>query len=140
MNCDYIGIFFGKDGEIYWGGDDLRRVHGVNAIFRLNQKNCSGYHVCIKSAYDGECSADYSDNDDMLQNETVLSDKELYVVTYYKYIQEEDDLYNLVDFGITKEDIIQNAANKRYAEGAVYYTMGQMFLATLEYDNADDAD
>ena len=69
---------------------------------------------------------------DQLQDEEELADDELYVVTYYKY-DGECDLYNRVDFGLTKQEIIQNVKNQKYVEGADYVTMGKLFYHTKMY-------
>lgn len=67
---------------------------------------------------------------DQLQKEEDLLDDELYVVCYYYFEVEYWGLSQKVDFGITKQEIIENVKNQKYREGAGYYTMGQMFYTT----------
>lgn len=100
----------------YWGKDKFRYVYDNNNL---------SYHKCQRSAlYD-----DMTGYIDTLQHEEELADDELYVVTYYKY-HEMYELEQLVDFGLTKQEIIQNVLNQKYVEGATYCTMGKMFYHT----------
>ena len=86
------------------------------------------FHQCKRSAlYD-----DMTDYVDQLQDEEELADDELYVVTYYKY-DGTSFLEQLVDFGLTKQEIIQNVLDQKYVEGADYVTMGQLFYHTKMY-------
>lgn len=79
-----------------------------------------GYHACNKSAvWD-----DLEGYTDILQNENELPDNQFYIVTYYKY--DGSGLEQLIDFGITKQQIIDNVNNQKYIEGADYFTMEQL--------------
>lgn len=86
------------------------------------------FHQCKRSAlWD-----DMTGYVDQLQDEEELADDELYVVTYYKY-DGTDFLEQLVDFGLTKQEIIQNVLDQKYVEGADYVTMGKLFYHTKMY-------
>jgi len=101
------------------GKDKFRYVFDNGDLF---------YHACNRSAlYD-----DMTGYVDQLQDEEELADDELYVVTYYEY-DGEYDLYNRVDFGLTKQEIIQNVLDQKYVEGADYVTMGKLFYYTKMY-------
>lgn len=119
------GIFDNNHGGYYWM-DCLIKDEIKEAKYFVDEMNCAGHHACIKSAlYD-----DMIGYVDPLQNEENLSDKELYVVTYYEYEECSWGLLQKVDFGITKQEIIENVKNQKYIEGASYFTMGQMFYET----------
>lgn len=82
-----------------------------------------GCHECKRSVlYD-----DMTGYIDEIQEENELPDNESFIVTYFK-----DDgshgsgLEQLVDFGITKQQIINNVIAQKYVEGADYFTMGQL--------------
>lgn len=79
-----------------------------------------GFHQCNKSAlYD-----DMTGYIDKIQLEESLPDQERYVVCYFK--AEENSgvtLYQLVDYDITKSEIIVNVINQKYVEGADYYLL-----------------
>lgn len=116
-------------GDFYWL-DGLDDDEVKNARFFADWHNSAGYHECNKSAlYDN--MTEYIDE---LQNEKYLADTELYVVTYnHAFIDGGQwNLEGLVDFGVTKQEIIENVKNQRYVEGATYYTMGQMLYTTTE--------
>lgn len=125
----HVGIFSDGNDNFYWM-DCTDECDMSKAEFYLDADNFAGVHICVGSAYDNECKPDYSDSYDGLQNEMTLADGELYIVTYFKFIEEDWSLDNPVDFGLTKQEIIENVKNKRYAEGATYYTIGQMFYVT----------
>lgn len=64
---------------------------------------------------------------DQVQEEYGLPDGEKFVVTYFQ--QDPDDgsgLLQLVDLGITKDEIITNVKSQKYVEGARYFTMAQL--------------
>lgn len=83
-------------------------------------KEKSGYHACNKSAvWD-----DVEGYVDTLQNENDLPDNQLYIVTYYRY--DGSGLEQLIDYSITKQQIIDNVNNQKYVEGADYFTMEQL--------------
>ena len=65
---------------------------------------------------------------------SLLSDDELFVVTYYVY-DGNDSFDELVDFAITKNDIINNVLTNKYVEGAYYWTFGQMLKTTNDWLN-----
>lgn len=101
------------------GKDKFRYVFDNGGLF------C---HQCVRSAlYD-----DMTGYVDKLQGEEKLADDELYVVTYYKY-HNKYELEQLVDFGLTKREIIGNVLNQKYVEGADYVTMGKLFYHTKMY-------
>ena len=103
----------------YWGKDKFRYVFDNGNLF---------FHQCKRSAlYD-----DMTGYVDQLQDEKKLADDELYVVTYYKY-DGTNFLEQLVDFGLTKQEIIQNVLDQKYVEGADYLTMGKLFYHTKKY-------
>lgn len=119
-----IGIF--EHGWGYDWMDCLDEYEVKEAKYFTDENNCAGYHASFKSAlYD-----DMTDHVDQLQNEEDLADGELYVVVYYEYEESSHDLLQKVDFGITKQEIIENVKSQRYVEGASYHTMGQMFYTT----------
>lgn len=93
-----------------------RKVIGIIDI----EKQVS-YHACKKSALWDDITG-YVDE---LQEEDKLKDDRLYIVTYYKYI-DNGDLEHMVDFGITKEQIIKNVIEQKYMEGAEYYYINQL--------------
>ena len=72
--------------------------------------------------------------DTLQDEEECLDDGELYVVLYHQAIFESGrwNIDQLVDFGITKEQIIENVKNQKYVEGASYFTIGQMYFATTQ--------
>jgi hypothetical protein len=90
-------------------------VNGVLVV-----KDAVGGHQCCKSAlWD-----DMEGYVDTLQNENELLDNQLYIVTYYQY--DGSGLEQLVEYGITKQQIIENINNQKYVEGASYFTMDQL--------------
>lgn len=127
-----ILIFENKDGY-FWvdtpdtieeeieavGEDKFRYVFDNGGLF---------YHQCVRSGL----YYDLTGYVDQLQDEENLADDELYVVTYYKY-DGTDFLEQLVDFGLTKQEIIQNVLDQKYVEGADYVTMGKLFYHTKMY-------
>ena len=48
-----------------------------------------------------------------------------YIVTYYVVI-DDGDLAQMVDFDITKSEIIQNVIDQKYTEGAEYFLVSQL--------------
>lgn len=115
----WIEAFGNTKEEIEWGKNEFRYVYDNGDLF---------YHQCKRSAlYD-----DMTGYVDQLQDEEKLTDDELYVVTYYKYL-DNWNLDQLVDFGLTKQEIIQNVLDQKYVEGADYVTMGKMFYHTKMY-------
>ena len=118
-----LGIFENVSGDYYW----LENIDGeeIKKAKYFCEKNDEGgtFHACIKSAlYD-----DMTGYVDELQDEEFLADDELYVVLYYSFDENYCGLDQCVDFGITKQEIIDNVKAQKYIEGADYLTMGQMF-------------
>ena len=106
--------FFYDDPE--WGVDYKKNeVEGV-----LDIEEEVGFHGCEKSALYENMSG-YIDK---VQNENELPNGK-YIVTYFK-ICDGSDLEQVVDYGITKEQIIENVNAQRYVEGADYFLMGQL--------------
>lgn len=123
----YIGIFERKDGTHYWI-DCMDEYEIAEAKYLTDDDNCAGFHASVKSAlYD-----DMTGYVDELQNEESLPDGELYVVCY-NWTDCPSCMYQEVDFGITKAEIIENVKNQKYVEGANYFTIGQMFYTTKMY-------
>ena len=60
---------------------------------------------------------------DIIQKENELPDNKLFIVTYFKY--DGFGLEQLVDFGVTKQQIINNVIAQKYVEGANYFTTEQ---------------
>lgn len=106
--------FFYDDPE--WGVDYKKNeVEGV-----LDIEEEVGFHSCEKSALYENMSG-YIDK---VQNENELPNGK-YIVTYFK-ICDGSDWEQVVDYGITKEQIIENVNAQRYVEGADYFLMGQL--------------
>lgn len=106
--------FFYDDPE--WGVDYKKNeVEGV-----LDIEEEVGFHSCEKSAL----YEDMSGYIDKVQNENELPNGK-YIVTYFK-ICDGSDLEQVVDYGITKEQIIENVKAQRYVEGADYFLMEQL--------------
>ena len=118
-----IGIFEYNDG--YYWIDYMDEQEMSEAKYFVSRDNIAGYHTCERSLlYD-----DMTDYVDCLQNEYDLVDGELYMVCY-NWTDCACCMYQKVDFGITKQEIIQNVLDQKYREGAEYFTMGQMFYET----------
>ena len=122
-----VGIFEIENGIYDWRNwldeDDMKK-----AKYFVHDDNSVGVHMNIKSAlYD-----DMTSYIDELQDEGDLADGELYVVCYFEFEKCSYGLLQRVDFGITKQEIIENIKNQKYVEGAYYYTIGQMFYTTRE--------
>lgn len=119
------GIFEDKNGDLYWI-DNLDEYEIKEAKYFTYENECVDYHKCIKSAlYD-----DMTEYVDQLQNEENLYQTELYVVLYNEFEESSGGLLGKVDFGVTKEEIIENVKSQKYVEGATYFTIGHMFFAT----------
>jgi hypothetical protein len=125
------GIFERQDGTYYWI-DYMDEYEIEEAKYFVDDDNDAGVHVSKASLlYD-----DMTDYVDELQHEEDLSDGELYVVCYF-WTDCPSCLYQEVDFGITKQEIIENVKNQKYVEGAEYYTMGQMLYETRKMMKQD---
>ena len=108
--------FFYDDPE--WGVDYEKDE--VEGVFDIDKE--IGFHSCNKSGlYD-----DMEGYVDALQNEKDLPDNKVYVVTYFKLCDDCSGLEQLVDFGITKQQIIDNVIAQKYVEGADYFIMEQI--------------
>ena len=116
-------------GDYFWLDelDDLGEYEVKEAKYFLYDNECIYCHKSIKSAlYD-----DMTGYVDKLQNEEEsLCPSELYVVLYNEFEEPFGGLLEKVDFGLTKDEIIENVKNQKYVEGATYFTMGHMFFAT----------
>lgn len=130
--CGLIGIFENKSNDGYYWMNYLDEYEINEAKYFLSNYNQAGCHACEKSAYWGDIEDGYIDT---IQNEYDLKDGELYVVVYYVFEDKCWSIDQLVDFGITKHEIIENVKNQKYREGASYYTMGQMFYETKKVLN-----
>ena len=117
-------IIKSKNGKQYFFYDDpewdvdLKRTDVVGVV-DIDKKIDA--HMCIKSGL-------YENIDgyiDELQNKTQLPDGK-YIVTYFKLCDNASGLEQLVDFGITKEQIINNVNAQKYIEGADYFLMDQI--------------
>lgn len=117
-------IIKSKNGKQYFFYDDpewdvdLKRTDVVGVVDIDKEIDA---HMCIKSGL-------YENIDgyiDELQNETQLPDGK-YIVTYFKLCDNASGLEQLVDFGITKEQIINNVNAQKYIEGADYFLMDQI--------------
>lgn len=113
------------DSEYTWV-DFLDEYEAKEAKYFVEMSKQVGNHISMKSAL----YEDVTDYKDKLQGEQNLSDDELYVVLYNEFEETSFGLLEKVDFGITKEQIIENVKSKKYIEGAHYFTMGQMFYTT----------
>ena len=117
-------IIKSEDGKQYFFYDDpewdvdLKKTDVVGVVDIDKEIDV---HRCIKSGL-YENIDDYIDE---LQNETQLQDGK-YIVTYFKLCDDASGLEQLVDFGITKEQIINNVNAQKYIEGADYFLMDQI--------------
>ena len=118
-------IYKSEDGKQFFFYDDpiwdsdLKKSE-IEGVVDIDKE--IGFHACNKSGlYD-----DMEGYIDELQNENDLPDGKIYVVTYFKLCEDCSGLEQLVDFGITKQQIIDNVAAQRYVEGADYFTLEQL--------------
>lgn len=95
-----------------WGVD----IHKEDCLCVLHLRDEVGYHSCKKSAIWDDMNG-YVDE---IQKEKDLPDGK-FIVTYYMY--DGQDLIQLADVDISKEEIIQNVLNQKYREGADYFLM-----------------
>lgn len=120
-------IIKSEDGKQYffydepvWDTDYKRSdVEGV-----LDFEKKKGTHNCIKSGLH-ENLKNYVDK---IQDESALPNGK-YIVTYYKLCDNASSLEQLVDYGITREQIIENVNLQKYTEGADYFLMKQLRTA-----------
>lgn len=102
--------YFFDDPE--WGVDMERSE--VELILDVDKE--TSFHACNKSFL-------WDDMDgyvDELQHEESLPDG-AYIVTYFARC--DDDLVQLVDYRITKQQIIENVLAQKYVEGADYFLL-----------------
>lgn len=118
-------IYKSEDGKQFFFYDDpiwdsdLKKSE-IEGVVDVNKE--IGFHACNKSGlYD-----DMEGYVDKLQNENDLPDGKIYVVTYFKLCEDCSGLEQLVDFGITKQQIIDNVIAQKYVEGADYFTVEQL--------------
>ena len=125
-----------KDNELSWleeATDSEIEEYKDRLLYIADDKHSSDVHACNKSVlYD-----DMTGYQDTIQREEELKDDEFYVVLYNKpeYVRGWWELSGAVDFGVTKENIIQSVLDNKYVEGAWYFTVGQMMKTTLDYQN-----
>ena len=118
-------IIKSENGKQYFFYDDPEwevdyKKNEVEWVLDIDEE--IGFHACNKSGlYD-----DMEGYVDELQNEKNLPDNKVYVVTYFKLCDDCSGLEQLVDFGITKQQIIDNVIDQKYIEGADYFTMEQL--------------
>lgn len=123
-----VGIFENKFTDNYIWSDCMYEDEVKEAKYFADDNRATACHISKKSLlYD-----DMPNYVDMMQSEGDLQDDELYVVMYY-WTNNPFCLYSYVDFGITKQEIIENVKAQKYVEGASYYTMGQIFKTTRDY-------
>ena len=80
-----------------------------------------GVHSCEKS----ELYEDMKGYVDKIQKEEELPDKERYLVCWFEY-GGSFTLHQMVDYDISKSEIIANVINQKYREGAFYYLLKDM--------------
>lgn len=112
--------YFLDDPEI---GEDVmeEEIEGI-----LTVEDEVGYHISKKSALYDDWRNDMSRYVDQVREgeaESLQSDAR-YIVTYF--YKDGSGLTQLVDFGIRKEQILENIKNQKYVEGADYFLMGQL--------------
>lgn len=102
--------YFFDDPE--WGVDVERNE--VELVLDVDE--AISFHACKKSfLYD-----DMEGYVDELQDEAYLPDGK-YIATYFARC--DDDLVQLVDYRITKQQIVENVLAQKYVEGADYFLM-----------------
>lgn len=108
--------WFEVDDEIQYFTDD----DGNGILGYVGSEVCVGFHACNKS----RLYEDMTGYVDTIQRERDLSDGK-YIVCYF-VCDDNLDLLQYVDYGITKEQIIANVEAQKYVEGAEYYPMESM--------------
>ena len=96
-----------------WGVD----LNREDALYVLKiEEMTTAYHACVKSVlYD-----DVRSFEDALQREGDLPEGH-YIVCYWWW--DGQDLLQLADVDVTKEEIIENVRDQKYREGADYFLM-----------------
>ena len=87
----------------------------------IKSKDRKQYFFCD----DPEWEVDYKKYIDKIQNENELPHGK-YIVTYFKRCDDASGLEQLVDYGITKEQIVENVNAQKYVEGADYFLVEQL--------------
>lgn len=82
----------------------------------VNEETARGYHTAIKSAL-WDDMVGYTDT--IQQEDEMLLDNEKYIVCYYVY-DGNGGLENMVEFGLSKQEILNNIQAQKYVEGATY--------------------
>ena len=101
--------YFWWDAPIW--GEDLNKE---DCLVIMRENDAIGVHVNQKSIIWDDMTGFV----DELQREESLPDGQ-YIVTYYWW--DGEYLIQLVDYGITKQQIIENVKNQKYREGADYF-------------------
>lgn len=117
-------IIKSKDAEQYFFYDDVGwgvdcKKAEAEGVLDVDEE--IGFHKCEKSGL-YEIMEGYVDK---IQNENELPDGK-YIVTYFKLCDGASGLEQLVDYGITKEQIFKNVNAQKYVEGADYFLMEQL--------------
>lgn len=99
-----------------WGVD----IHKEDCLCVLRLVDEVGYHSCKRSAIWDDMTG-YVDE---IQREEELPDGR-FIVTYYMY--DGQDLVQLADVDVSKDEVIQNVINQKYREGADYFLMKNKF-------------
>lgn len=107
-------------GKWFYDYPEDNEFFNEEIIGYLDEFNMAGSHVCQHSAI----WEDVTGIVDELQDEEKLPEGK-YIVCWY-YCDENYDLQQLVDFNISKEQIIENIKNQKYFEGADYYLMKEL--------------
>lgn len=120
---DKFGMYFYEFYEWLEVDDDFQYFtddDGNGILGYVGPEVCVGFHACNKSRL-------YEDMEgyiDTIQRERDLPDGK-YIVCYF-VCDDNLDLLQYVDYGITKEQIIANVEAQKYVEGAEYYPMESM--------------
>lgn len=118
----------------YWAYDDTIEDVLEDIVYVTDSEHCAGEHECVASALDPKGNDWYTDS--LQESDMLLDDDELYVVTYY-VCENKENVDCMVDFAITKNDIINNVLTNKYVEGAEYWTFGQMLKTTNDWLKGD---
>lgn len=128
-----IQIFKTVDGDLAWVEvEDAEDGAESNWLYVVDDGSDEAIvHESRRSAlYDDiEKFKDYAQHNER----TRLRDNELYVVLYYAFVPKYGGyLEQFVDFGVTKEEIIENVSANKYTEGASYHTLGSVMKTTKD--------
>lgn len=120
---DRFGMYFYEFYEWLEIDDDFQYFtddDGNGILGYVGPEVCAGFHTCNKS----RLYEDMTGYIDTIQREHDLPDGK-YIVCYFA-CDDNLDLLQYVDYGITKEQIITNVEAQKYVEGAEYYPMESM--------------